>query len=93
MRRIDLVDKAAKKTGLETETVKKAMEALLDSMEKALVNQENIYLRGFGTFEVITRKRKKGQDIRNKKTIIIPERKDVKFRASKRIKSILREGK
>ena len=60
-------------------TVEKFMEVVKDSM----ANGQNVYLRGFGSFIVKTRKEKTARNISKNTTIKIPEHKIPAFKPSK----------
>ena len=64
-----------------------AVQATLDIMAKELAAGGHIELRGFGVFEVKTRKASIGRNPRKPQdTVKIPARKVVKFRAGKELK-------
>jgi len=52
-------------------------------MRDALIEDEKIYLRGFGTFYNDLRKERKARVITRGETIIVPERKKTKFKPCK----------
>ena len=60
------------------------------SLEKALIKGNIVEIRGFGTFFI--KKIKEKYSARNPKTgqlVYVPEKKKVRFRASKKLKEIL----
>lgn len=63
-----------------------AIETLMEAMSDAFAQKENVTLRGFGTFQVVHREAKKGQDITRKMEVIIPAHDTVKFVPSKTLK-------
>lgn len=63
--------------------VKTVIEATLGAISSAVVAGEEVTLRGFGTFQVKTRKAKAARDIKKGTTIMIPARKVVAFKPSK----------
>lgn len=74
------------KKGIRMSTAIKAVEGIMEIMSDAFSKGESIFLRGFGTYRIVVRKAKTGQDITRKKTIHIPERRTVKFIPSKTLK-------
>ncbi len=74
------------KTGMKMSTAINAVEGIMEIMSETFSKGESIFLRGFGTYRVVVRKAKTGQDITRKKTIHIPERRTVKFIPSKTLK-------
>ena len=52
MTKADIVNEIAKNTGIDKATVLTTLEAFMDSVKESLSNDENVYLRGFGTFYI-----------------------------------------
>lgn len=73
MTKADIVNEIAKNTGIEKMTVLKTIEAFMDSVKESLVDGNNVYLRGFGSFIIKKRAEKTARDISKNLTIIIPE--------------------
>ena len=66
------------------------LETFCKSIEKALIEGRNVELRGFGTFFI--KKIKEKYSARNPLTgeiIYIPEKNKVRFKASKKLKSLI----
>ncbi|MHB8063129.1 MAG: HU family DNA-binding protein, partial [Ruminiclostridium sp.] len=49
MNKTDLVDRVAEKSGLTKKDSEKALSAILNSVEEALVNSDKVQLVGFGS--------------------------------------------
>ena len=73
MRKADLVNEIANKTGVEKKTIEQVIESFMDSVKETLIGGENVYLRGFGSFIVKKRAQKKARNISKNTEIIIPE--------------------
>ena len=52
MTKADIVNEITKKTGIDKQTVLTTVEAFMDAVKDSLSNDENVYLRGFGSFVV-----------------------------------------
>lgn len=89
MNKTDLIDKMAEKSGLTKKDSEKALSALLDSVEEALINSEKVQLVGFGSFEVKQRAARKGRNPQTMEEINIPESKVPAFKAGKDLKESL----
>ena len=50
MTKADIVNEITKKTGIDKTTVLTTVEAFMDAVKDSLSNDENVYLRGFGSF-------------------------------------------
>lgn len=74
-------------TGLPKSTALHVVEGVSDILTEAFVKGENVYLRGFGTFEVKTTKEKKARDINAGTTVVVPAGRTVKFKLSKQLKN------
>jgi DNA-binding protein HU-beta len=72
MTKADIINEIAEKTGIEKVAVQASVEAFMKSVRNAMVNGENVYLRGFGSFIVKKRAEKTGRNISKNTTIIIP---------------------
>lgn len=72
MTKADIINEIAEKTGIEKISVQASVEAFMKSVRSAMVNGDNVYLRGFGSFIVKKRAEKTGRNISKNTTIIIP---------------------
>jgi DNA-binding protein HU-beta len=83
MTKADIVNQIAKSTGVEKIQVQAIVEAFMDSVKAAMVNGENVYLRGFGSFIIKKRAMKVARNISKNTTITIPEHNIPAFKPSK----------
>ena len=83
MTKADIVNQIAKSTGVEKIQVQAIVEAFMDSVKEAMVNGENVYLRGFGSFILKKRAMKVARNISKNTTITIPEHNIPAFKPSK----------
>jgi len=72
MTKAEIVNEIVEKTGLEKTEVLTTIEAFMDSVKENLAKNENVYMRGFGSFVVKHRAEKTGRNISKNTTIIIP---------------------
>jgi DNA-binding protein HU-beta len=73
MRKADIITTISEKTGVPKVDVLVAMEAFFKEVKDTLADGENLYVRGFGSFIVKTRKAKIGRNIKKNIAIEIPE--------------------
>ena len=73
MTKADIVSDISKKTGIDKATVLNTVEAFMSTVKESLANEENVYLRGFGSFILKKRAQKTARNISKNTTIIIPE--------------------
>ncbi len=83
MTKAEIVADISNKTGIEKVTVQHTVEAFMEAVKKSMVNGENVYLRGFGSFVIKERAEKTGRNISKNTTIIIPAHKIPAFKPAK----------
>jgi len=83
MTKAEIVSEISNKTGLEKQAVQTIVETFMTSIKGALAKNENVYLRGFGSFIVKQRAQKTARNISKKTTIIIPAHKIPSFKPCK----------
>jgi DNA-binding protein HU-beta len=83
MTKADIVSEVAKSTGIDRITVQKTVEAFMESIKGSLAKNENVYLRGFGSFIVKQRAQKTARNITKNTTLIIPAHKIPAFKPVK----------
>ena len=87
MTKAELVAKVAEKAEITKKAAAKAVDAVFDSVEEALVAKEKVQMIGFGTFEVRARKARIGHNPQDpKKKIQIPACSVPAFKAGKKLK-------
>ncbi|MCM1290803.1 MAG: HU family DNA-binding protein [Prevotella sp.] len=82
MTKTDLVNEIAAKASLTKENAKKALDAVLESIEQALANDDKVQLLGFGTFAKVEKPARVCKNPRTGELINVPARKVVKFKPS-----------
>jgi DNA-binding protein HU-beta len=83
MTKAEIVAEIASKTGIEKVAVQATVEAFMETIKKSMVNGENVYLRGFGSFTIKKRAEKTGRNISKNTTIIIPAHNIPAFKPAK----------
>ena len=83
MTKADIVNEIAKSTGVEKIQVQAIVEAFMESVKGAMINGENVYLRGFGSFIIKKRATKVARNISKNTTITIPEHNIPAFKPAK----------
>ena len=91
MSRPEIIKKLRKKNSqLSYSELEEIVDILIESIEKALLENKKVILKGFGTFFV--KKIKAKYNARNPRTsqlIYVPEKNKVRFRASKKLKKLI----
>lgn len=83
MTKADIVSEIAKSTGVEKVQVQAIVEAFMESIKTSLIQKNNVYLRGFGSFIVKKRAKKVARNISKNTTITIPEHNIPAFKPAK----------
>ena len=73
MTKAEIITEISNKTGIEKLDVQEAVEAFFKVVKNSMVNGENVYVRGFGSFVVKKRAKKTARNISKNTAIIIPE--------------------
>ena len=73
MRKADLVNQIAEKTGIPKVDVLVTLESMFKEIKDSLSKGENIYIRGFGSFITKKRAAKIGRNIKKNVAVQIPE--------------------
>lgn len=72
MRKADLINNIAEKTGIPKVDVLVTMETMFKEVKESLAKGENIYIRGFGSFITKKRAAKIGRNIKKNTAVPIP---------------------
>lgn len=91
MTKADIVNEISKNTGIEKIVVQKTIKSFMDVVKNSLIKDENVYLRGFGSFIVKTRAKKVARDISKNTTITIPAHKIPAFKPAKSFVTSVKE--
>ena len=86
MNKTELVANVAEKAGLSKKDAEKALGAVIESVEEALVEGDKVQLIGFGTFEVKDRAARTGRNPQTGKEIEIAASRNPVFKAGKALK-------
>jgi len=81
MNKAELINAIAETSGMTKVASKKALDATIKCITKALANGEKVGLVGFGSFTVADRAARTGINPSTKKAIKIPAKKVAKFKA------------
>ena len=93
MSKMELINVIAKKMNVSKSEAEKFMNAYMEAIKEALLNEEEeVKLIGFGTFSVQEKAATTARNPRNpEETIEVPAKKVVKFKLSKKLKDLFNE--
>jgi DNA-binding protein HU-beta len=93
MRKVDLINRIADKTGIPKVDVLVTLENFFSEVKQSLGEGENIYIRGFGSFITKKRAAKIGRNIKKNIAVEIPEHYIPAFKPSKEFVQQIKEIK
>ncbi len=85
MNKGDLVNKIAEECEISNAAADKAVNSMLKTITSAVSTGDKVALIGFGTFSVTNRAAREGRNPQTGKTMQIPAKKIVKFKAGKNL--------
>ena len=83
MTKADIVKNISDQTGMDKTDVQMIAEKFMEEIKSSLQNNNNVYLRGFGSFIIKTRAEKTGRNISKNVTIKIPAHSIPSFKPAK----------
>ncbi len=83
MTKADIVNEISKSTGVEKAVVQDVVEAFMTSIKDSMTANNNVYLRGFGSFIIKKRAQKVARNISKNTTITIPAHNIPAFKPAK----------
>lgn len=90
MTKADIVRQVSENTGIDKKEVGAVIESFMENVRESLCKNENVYLRGFGSFIVKRRASKVARNISKQTTIVIPAHSIPSFKPAKIFGSLLK---
>lgn len=92
MNKPELVDAIAKKLGISKAEVDRFVNGFIEAIEDALLEGNDVKLKGFGNFSVVDKEATTCKNPRNPQEVIeVPAKKVVKFKLSKKLKDLFND--
>jgi len=89
MNKAGLVEQVSNQTGLTRKASREAIDAMTSVITDALAREEKVTLVGFGSFQVMERKTRRGRNPQTGQTIAISAKKVPKFRPGKELREVI----
>lgn len=83
MTKADIVKEIARQTGIEKAVVLEVVEAMMERIRTSMINGEEVFLRGFGSFIIKRRAEKVARNISKNTTIVVPAHNIPAFKPAK----------
>ncbi len=81
-----LIKEVSKKMNLSKKEAEKIVKVFLESIQDTLQSGKHVRFTGFGTFDLLTRKERKGRHPQTGQEIVIPANKTIKFKPGKSLR-------
>ena len=89
MNKAELIETVVKQTKLSKKDAMNAVNATIEGIKKGAKKQGGVSIVGFGSFNMVRRKARKGRNPQTGETIQIKASKSVRFRPGKAFKSMM----
>ena len=83
MTKVEIVTEIAAKTGIEKQVVMQVIEGMMETIKTSMINGEEVFLRGFGSFIIKHRAEKTARNISKNTTMIVPAHNIPAFKPAK----------
>jgi DNA-binding protein HU-beta len=92
MTKSEIVNEIAVRTGLEKAAIADTIDNFFVVVKNSMINGNNIYLRGFGTFELKERKQKVARNIKRNTSLVVPAHYVARFKPAKEFAQQVKES-
>ena len=89
MNRADLIDAIRDRLGADKRTAESAVDAVLDTIQRAVATGERVAITGFGVFEKVERAARTGRNPRTGETVRVKKTSVPKFRPGTQFKGVV----
>lgn len=86
MNKNDLILAISEKSGISVKKAKKVVNSITASIQETLSKSEDVKISDFGSFQVVTKKERKGRNPQTNEEILIPSSKSPVFKAAQFLK-------
>ena len=92
MRKLELINKVSKVTGIDRQDVDETVEATIHIIKQALINGDSVFIRGFGSFINKKREKKIARNISTNTALILEAHYVPSFKPSKKFVKLVKEN-
>tara|TARA_Y100001949_G_C15987222_1_gene331203 strand:- start:1573 stop:1866 length:294 start_codon:yes stop_codon:yes gene_type:complete len=92
VRKLELINKVSKVTGIDRQDVDETVEATIHTIKQALVNGDSVFIRGFGSFVNKKRAKKIARNISTNTALILEAHYVPSFKPSKKFVESVKEN-
>lgn len=85
MNKKELVERISRSNAMSQVAAREALDAIISSMAASMEGGDKVTISGFGSFRVVDKPAQKGRNPQTGEELIIPPRRVVKFKPSKKL--------
>jgi integration host factor subunit beta len=89
MNKTDIIDKIAEEVRVNQKIAKTAVETVIESISKAIIDGERVEIRGFGNFTLREYKAYRGRNPKTGEVVNVPPKKLPYFKVGKELKDMI----
>lgn len=89
MNKMDIINKLAGDINVNQKIAKIAVDTIIDSVKKAIINNERVEIRGFGSFTLREYKAYKGRNPKSGEMVNVEPKKLPYFKVGKELKEMI----
>jgi integration host factor subunit beta len=89
MNKMDIINKLAADINVNQKIAKIAVDTIIDSVKKAIINNERVEIRGFGSFTLREYKAYKGRNPKSGEMVNVEPKKLPYFKVGKELKEMI----
>ena len=89
MNKMDIINKLATDINVNQKIAKIAVDTIIDSVKKAIINNERVEIRGFGSFTLREYKAYKGRNPKSGEMVNVEPKKLPYFKVGKELKEMI----
>ncbi|MCX8110035.1 MAG: integration host factor subunit beta [Syntrophorhabdaceae bacterium] len=92
MNKLDIINKLAQDLGLNQKIAKIAVDTIVDTIKKAIIEGERVEIRGFGSFTLRSYKGYRGRNPKSGEVVEVSPKKLPYFKVGKELKDMIWKG-
>ncbi len=89
MNKMDIINKLATDINVNQKIAKIAVDTIIDSIKKAIINNERVEIRGFGSFTLREYKAYRGRNPKSGETVQVEPKRLPYFKVGKELKEMV----
>jgi len=92
MKKRTIIENTKKEVNLTNKQSQEVINTIFDTISKALIQGENVKIRGFGTFKITNYKERNGRNPKTGEKIVIPAKRVIRLNVAKDLKNEIQKN-